>query len=367
MGGAVSEVAENRTTTPGPTGSVRIGAEQLVFFNRQLASMARLNLPLSRGLKSLAKEVQDENFRVVIDSVQKDLEQGVPLKDALLKFPGSFPKLYIEILSAGEATGNLSTVLDQLAHYYETMDIVDNRLSTATVYPKFVGVFTVLLLSYILLAAVPSFERMFTQRGTPFADLPLMTRLVIGVSHFLKNWLVSIPAVLVVVGGGWFGLRWFRAQSEVYDRFILRLPLFGKLFKSVILAKVCGTMGALLRNGVSMVEALSLTGRVSGNVAVKNVIEDMKRAVENGERMSAHCGKVDIFPETMVWKLQTSEDRGIVEEAFEELARQYEREVEFNSERVASLLGPIMILFIAMTAGLVVIALYIPIFNLQGR
>lgn len=361
----MSEVAENRSM-PAPKSAIKIGAEQLVFFNRQLASMARLNLPLSRGLKSLAKEVQDENFRAVIESVQKDLEQGVPLKDTLLKFPGSFPKLYIEILSAGEATGNLTTVLDQLAHYYETMDIVDNRLATATVYPKFVGVFTALLVSYILLLAVPEFEKMFAARGS-LDTLPFLTRLVIAGSHFLKAWYISVPLVLLVVGGGWLGIRWFRNQSEIYDRFILRLPLFGTLFKSVILAKVCGTMGALLRNGVSMVESLNLTGRVSGNVAVKNVIEDMKRAVENGERMSAHCGKVDIFPETMVWKLQTAEDRGIIEEAFEELARQYEREVEFNSQRVASLLGPLMILFIAVTAGLVVISLYMPLFNLQGK
>ncbi|TET37377.1 MAG: type II secretion system F family protein [Planctomycetota bacterium] len=346
----------------------KISSDQLVFFNRQLASMVRMNFPLPLGLKSLAKEVQDDPaFYNLVADVQGDLDQGVPLQDALEK-QAEFPPLYVEILRAGEATGNLASVLDDLARYSETMDNVRRRIKEAITYPLLVGALSLLMILVVLLFVVPQFEQVIRARmgSHATASLPLASRLVFGVSWFVRTWAISIPLGIVAGIGLFFLIRRFRRAGADFEQFMFKIPAFGPVFEKATLLKVCRSLGDLLRNGVSMVESLALTARVAGNNKVRETLNEMKRDVENGERISRRLDIVPVFPETMRWKLQMAEDRGILEEALDELSRQFQEELEMVSSRIIRIIGPIFIAIIAGIVGLIIIACYLPVFQLMA-
>ncbi|MHC4661399.1 MAG: type II secretion system F family protein [Planctomycetota bacterium] len=343
----------------------KVSSDQLVFFNRQLASMVRMNFPLPMGLKSLAKEVQDDPafYKLVVD-VQSDLDQGVPLQDALEK-QQEFPPLYVEMLRAGEATGNLASVLDDLARYSETMDDVRRRIREAISYPLLVGALSLLMVIIVLVFVVPQFESIISARmGSEGASsLPLASRIVFSLSTFTRAWYSIFVAIGIIAGIYFLSRRLSKAGSD-FEQFMFKFPVFGPIFEKATLLKICRSLGDLLRNGVSMVESLALTARVAGNNRIRETLNNMRKDVENGERISRRMEIAPVFPETMRWKLQMAEDRGILEEALDELSKQYHQELELASSRIIRIIGPVFIAFIAGVVGMIIIACYLPIFQL---
>lgn len=347
--------------------STKISVDQFLFFNRQIASMARLNLPLSVGLQSLAKEVRSPQFRKVINDVQKEMEQGIPLQEALGKYPKIFSPLYLEILRAGESTGNLAEVLEELAIYSEEMADTRTKLVHAVAYPAFVAAVSVLLIFYILIFAVPQFKTIFTDAGGAKIDeLGLSTQMIIASSDFLRNWKMSLPFVAVLIGAFSFGVYLLRQAIREFNEYVFHIPIFGKMFRDVTLFKVCRTLGDLLKSGVSIIEALTLTAGTAGKNRVRTALEDMRNAVENGERMSEQCKRSEAFPETMVWKLTMGEERGQLEDALEELSVYYRREVGLTTAKITNLLEPIILLALSAFIGFLVMSLYLPLFSMHS-
>ena len=342
---------------------IKITPEQLIFFNNQLASIVKLDLSIPQGLRSLAKEVTDPQFKFLIEEIEKDLSQGVSLIEALKKFPNAFPPLYIEILKAGESTGNLATVLYQVSKYSETMHRIQNRIRDAISYPLFVLFASFILVVYMLVIAVPEFKRLLYSVSKGGENLPFLTKAVFATSDFVNQYQYSLPLLfLVILFLFWAGKRIQLAIRDGKEP-IFHIPLFGRLFLKATLLKVCRTMADLLRNGVSMVETLSLTADIVGENRIRKALEEMKQAVENGERMSTKLGEKQVFPETMTWKLQMAEERGILEEALEELAVQYEEELSLTASFIMRILEPLMLLLIACTVGIILISLYLPLFQ----
>lgn len=340
---------------------LRITPQQLMFLNNQLASMVRLDLSIPLGFQSLAREVKDSAFKYLIEEVERDLSQGVPLMESLQKFPSSFPPLYLQILKAGETTGNLATVLYQLSKYSETMYRVKNRIRDAVSYPMFILLASGVLLLYMLLSAVPQFKSLFD--ASQAKNYPVITKVVFFLSDFALTPSYSIPFSIVLLGVVAFIFLKIRSAIEGASEVIFHFPLFGTLFKKAAFLKICRTMADLLKNGVSMVETLGLPSDIAGKNKIKEALVDMKGAVENGERMSSKLQEKKIFPETMIWKLQMAEERGILEEALEELAFQYEEELEAAASRVMRIIEPVMLMFIAIMIGTLVLALYLPLFQ----
>ncbi|RME75737.1 MAG: type II secretion system F family protein [Planctomycetota bacterium] len=340
---------------------IKLTPRQLIFFNNQLSSMVKLDLSIPAGLRSLAKEVSDPQFRFLIEEIEKDLSQGVSLIESMRKFPNAFPPLYIEILKAGESTGNLATVLYQLTKYSETMFRIQNRIKDALSYPLFVLFASIVLVLYMLLIAIPEFKRLIvvTRKG----HYPLLTKIVFYLSDLALNPTISIP--FLILFGCLFILLWRKTQTAITKgkEVIFHFPLFGTLFQKAALLKICRTMSDLLRNGVSMVESLALSSDVAGDNNYKKTLQEMKVAVENGERMSSKLSEQKLFPETMVWKLQMAEERGILEEALEELAFQFEEELELTASFIMRIIEPLLLLFIAIIIGTLVLALYLPLFQ----
>lgn len=354
--------------------NVRLKTEDVLFFNRQLASMARLNMPIAKGLRILAREVDDPDFKQVIEAVQQDLDEGHSLQDALGKYPETFSSLQLEIIKAGESTGNLAVILEELNAHTEAMQRIKSRILEAITYPAVISTVIFGFVLFFLLAVAPRFERMLVDRtaqaqafeaasanDAAMAGLPLLTRTLFGMSHIVGN-----PFILALLLAGTLALvvvfvRKVRRMGEEYDDFLFRLWLFGPLFRRAALMKVTRTMRDLLLNGVSMVETLRLAGRTVGQNRIQEKLHELQLAVEEGGSFSRNLAGGDIFPDTMVWKLQMAEEKGIIEEALSELSSEFEVAVDRQTTLITKLLSPLLLVFMGGVVFLMFLACFVPL------
>jgi type II secretory pathway component PulF len=346
----------------------RISPDQLLFFNRQLASMARLNMPLAKGLRILAREVDDPEFKGLLEAIQRDLDEGVPLQNALMKHPETFSTLYVEILKAGETTGNLAVILDELTQYSEAMLRVKNRIREAILYPLVILCVVFGFTLFFLVVVAPEFRNAVdTMRMGAAEDplnpskLPPITTFLFFLSDLVRTWWFSIP----VLGGLAFGVyhlvQKFRYMGDRYDDFLFRLPMFGKIFHRATLMKLTRTMRDLLANGVSMVQTLRLATRVVGENRIQVKLDELQRAVEEGGSFSRNLSAGEVFPDTMVWKLQMAEEKGVIEDALRELGSEFEAEVEEQATIITKVLSPMMLLAMAVVVFLIFLAAFVPL------
>lgn len=377
---------ETADVTATPTSAVRLRQEDVLFFNRQLASMARLNMPIAKGLRILARDVKDPEFKRVIEGVQQDLDEGLTLQEALAKYPGTFSGLQLEIIRAGETTGNLAVILEELNAHTESMQRIKGRIVEAITYPAVIAVVILCFLLFFLVVLAPQFEDMLLKRpagatevqveaaGNPerqaWDELPGLTRFVFSVSHFV-NWGAPVRPILllfligIVLLAVWV-LRKVYRMGEQYDDVLFRVPLFGKLFERAALMKITRTMRDLLSNGVSMVETLRLTAPTVGRNRIQRKLDELRMAVEEGGAFSRNLAGGDVFPDTMVWKLQMAEEKGIVEEALVELAAEFEVAVDKQTTLITKLLAPLMLVAMGGIVFLMFIACFVPLTNLYG-
>lgn len=369
----MTEAARSQTRAP-----IRLEPEDVLFFNRQLASMARLNMPISKGLRILAREVRNKAFKQLVEEVQHDLDEGRSLQEALSKHPETFSNLHLEIIRAGESTGNLAVILDELNAHTEAMQRVKNRVVEAITYPAVITAAILLFVLFFLVFVAPQFEDMLVKReamaavvevvpgATEVASLPRMTRVMFAVSHFVGARVVGVPVVAIalvvgVVALAGVVLRKVRRMGEEYDDILFSIPVFGPLFERAALMKVTRTMRDLLLNGVSMVETLRLTARTVGDNRIARKLEDLRAAVEEGGSFSRNLVGGDVFPETMVWKLQMAEEKGIIEEALGELATEFDHQVDQHTTLVTKFLSPLLMIVMGGVVLLMFLACFVPL------
>jgi type IV pilus assembly protein PilC len=372
-----------RSSTP------RISPEQLIFFNRQLASMARLNMPIAKGLRILAREVDDAAFKALIEDIQHDLDEGLPLQEALAKHPETFSNLYIEILKAGESTGNLAVILDELTAHSESMLRVKNRIREAVLYPVVISVVIASFVIFFLVVVAPQFEDMLykahagVSESGEDASLPAITTLLFSASNFVRTPWLSIPFFAAIVGAIVYLVQRLRVMGDRYEEMLFKMPLFGRIFHLATLMKVTRTMRDLLLNGVSMVQTLRLVKSTAGDNRVARKLETLLEAVEEGGSFSRNLASPEagpsertyletafgvrggraneVFPDTMVWKLQMAEEKGIVESALAELATEFEAEIEERTTIITKLLSPLLLVVMASIVFLMFLAAFVPL------
>lgn len=375
------DVHEGPTGTTTATGSgIRLTSDEVLFFNRQLASMARLNMPIAKGLRILARDVQSPGFKALLEGIQHDLDEGRSLLEALSKYPESFSRLQLEIIRAGEATGNLAVILEELNAHSESMRRVKSRIVEAVTYPAVISAIIFLFLLFFLVFVAPEFEDMLDKRKSAVeqtsgveageADpdarrLPLTTQALFAVSRVVSFRVGGIPVVmLLVIGGTVAGSVWvLRRMSrlgEEYDDILFNIPIFNKLFASAALMKVTRTMRDLLRNGVSMVETLRLSSTTVGRNRIAYKLEELRAAVEEGGSFSRNLSG-DVFPDTMVWKLQMAEEKGIVEEALGELSQEFEQDVDRQTTILTKFLAPLLLVLMGVVVFVLFLACFVPL------
>jgi type IV pilus assembly protein PilC len=341
-----------------------VPAKNLAIFTRQFSVMIDAGLPLVQCLDILGKQEPNKHFSAAILKVREDVEAGAALADAMKKHPKTFDALYSNMIAAGEAGGILDTILKRLAVYIEKAVKLKGEVKSAMIYPVAVIVIAALVVGAILWKVIPTFASLFQGLG---AQLPLPTRVVIAASGYLVSygWIG-----LIVLGLLSYGFKQYYATAggrRVVDRLMLRAPILGNILRKVAVARFCRTLSTLLASGVPILDGLDITARTAGNAIVEDAILTTRSGIERGETISGPLRETNVFPSMVVQMINVGETTGALDAMLSKIADFYEEEVDTAVAGLLTLMEPVMIAFLGVVVGGIVIAMYMPIFDLISK
>jgi type IV pilus assembly protein PilC len=326
--------------------------------------MIDAGLPLVQCLEILGTQQDDKAFQRIILAVRQDVESGSSLADALRKHPRAFDDLFVNMIAAGEAGGILDTILKRLATYIEKNVKLKAQVKGAMVYPVSVLGIAAIVIAVILWKVIPTFASMFAGLG---AELPLPTRFVIA----LSNWLVRLGPFIIVAGILLvMGFRRYYATyggRRVVDKMILKAPIFGTLMQKIAVARFCRTLGTLISSGVPILDGLEITARTAGNAIVEDAIMVVRKGVESGLTLAQPLKETGVFPPMVVQMIGVGEQTGALDAMLSKVADFYEEEVDQAVANLLTMMEPIMILFLGISVGGIIIAMYLPLFDLISK
>ena len=348
-----------------PTFGGGVTAKELAVFTRQFSVMIDAGLPLVQCLEILAGQQENKLFQKVLTGTRSAVEGGSNLSAAMKQYPKVFDPLYSNMVEAGETGGILDTILQRLSSYIEKNVKLKAAVKSALIYP--IGVVSIAAAVIILLLwkVVPIFATLFAGLGV---DLPLPTKIVIGMSNFVG----SIFGLLIVVGivGGIFGLKvWYGTPGGRYflDSVILKLPVLGILMRKIAVARFTRTLGTLISSGVPILEGLDITARTSGNAVVERALFQVRKSLEEGKSLTEPLKDSAVFPGMVTQMIAVGEQTGAMDAMLQKIADFYEDEVDAAVKDLLTALEPIMIVFLGVVVGGVVISMYLPLFTLIGK
>jgi type IV pilus assembly protein PilC len=337
----------------------------LVLFTRQLATMVDAGIPLVGGLTALYESADPKKqaaLRTVIGDVTSRVQGGDSFNQALTKHPRVFNRLYVSMVKAGETGGLLSDILDRLAGFLEASARLRKKVKSAMTYPVAVISIAMVITTFLIVRVVPVFAGIFKDFGKP---LPAPTQWLVDLSDFMReDWYYIIG----MVGGAIFGLRWFTKTStgsELWNRWQLKLPVFGPLIQKISMSRFARTFSQLIRSGVPILETLEIVGGTSGNTVIERSIKSVSADVEKGDNLSVAMSRKTIFPPMMLRMVAAGESTGKIDEMLEKMADFWDEEIEATLDALTSLLEPILIVVLGVIVGGIVIALFLPIFQLS--
>jgi type IV pilus assembly protein PilC len=339
----------------------QVKLKDLAVFSRQFATMVNSGLPLLRTLGILEEQTENSQLKKVLSEIRLDVERGNSLSGALAKHPRTFSPLYISMCRAGETAGNLDQILVRLADTIEREVTLRQKIKSAMTYPIVVFAMVILILAAMLLFVVPTFEDLYSSLG---GTLPLPTRILLGVSETFRKffWVV----ILLAIGASWLFRRWTKTDRgrRAFDRFKLRVPIFGSLFQKTALARFARTLGVLSRSGVPILQALDIVKDTVRNEVVADAVRDVQSGVKEGESIAAPLGAHKVFPPMVVQMMAVGEETGQLDQMLEKIADFYDEEIAATVDSLTSLIEPIMIAVVGGAVGLIVISLYLPLFRI---
>ena len=347
----------------GKKGRQKVSMRELSVFNRQLSVMFNAGLPITQGLTILGEQQKNKYFQQVLLEVRRDVEAGSNFSNALQKHPKVFNDLYTSMIQAGEASGNLDTILLRLSEYIENITKLVGKVKSALAYPIAVLVMAVVLTSVLLWKVVPVFQGLFDQLG---ADLPVPTQIVIGASKFLQGNFFIIAIALV---GLFFAFKSYNSTykgKRAVDRLKLKTPVFGDLLLKVGVARVTRTLSTLLNSGVEIIEAITITAKTAGNAIIEDTVLRSRASVQEGKPVYESWEETKLFPFMVTQMVAVGEQTGSLSNMLSKIADFYDEEVEQSVSALISLMEPIMILFLGGLVGAVIVAMYLPMFSIIG-
>jgi type IV pilus assembly protein PilC len=344
----------------------RIKSKDLTVFSRQFATMVNSGLSMLRCLYVLEEQTTNKKLAKVIGDIRADVEAGISLSDALEKHPKVFSRLYISMVRAGELGGILDEVLNRLATQLEKEDSIKRAVKSAMVYPILIGSFAILVLIGMVLFLIPIFAGMYKDLGN--AKLPLLTRIMVGFSEVLRSWwgLLVLAAIIFLI----WGFRRLKSTDrgrEVWDRFKLRIPMgIGQIIRKLAVARFSRTLGTLISSGVPILQAIEITGQAAGNAVIENAMMEVQQSVKEGQSITKPLENVSVFPAMVTQMISVGEETGSLDAMLNKIADFYEDEVNASIKSLTSILEPILMLGVGAIVGLVVISMYLPIFNMMN-
>jgi type IV pilus assembly protein PilC len=361
----VSKVSEKGREFAFPTFGSGVESKELAVFTRQFSVMIDAGLPLVQCLEILAGQQENKTFQKVLSGVRSSVEGGTTLSSAMKQYDKIFDPLYYNMVDAGETGGILDTILQRLSTYIEKNVKLKRAVKSALIYP--VSVITIAggVITLLLWKVVPIFVTLFAGLG---AELPLPTRIVIGLSNFVGSIFGLLIVVFAVVAG--VGLKmWYGTPGGrlVIDGVLLKLPIIGMLLRKIAVARFTRTLGTLISSGVPILEGLDITARTSGNAVVEKAIQATRKAVEAGRSLVDPLKESDVFPGMVTQMIAVGEQTGAMDAMLQKIADFYEEEVDAAVKDLLTLLEPVMIVFLGVVVGGIVISMYLPLFSLIGK
>src|SRR6476661_4076871 len=341
--------------------SGKISMRDVVIFTRQFSTMINAGLPLVQALDILAKQSENKALKDVTRAVVFDVESGHTVADALRKHPKAFTDLYVNMVAAGEAGGILDTILMRLATFLEKNDALVRKVKGAMIYPAVIMSVAAIAIVVLLIFVIPVFEGMFASVGLA---LPLPTRIVIGASRFLKSYWWMVLAI--GVAAGYFGRKYYATSNGKLniDRLMLKMPVLGDVLRKSAVSRFTRTLGTLISSGVSILEGLEITAKTAGNRVIQDAIMDSRASIAGGDTIAQPLQKSKVFPPMVISMIAVGEQTGGLDEMLSKIADFYDEEVDAAVSNLLSLLEPIMIVFLGVIVGGMVVAMYLPIFDM---
>ncbi len=341
-----------------------VPAKNLAVFTRQFSVMIDAGLPLVQCLDILGNQEEHKYFAQVILATRSDVEGGMSLAEAMKRHPRVFDSLFCNMIAAGEAGGILDTILKRLAVYIEKAVKLNSQVKAAMIYPIAVIVIAAVVIGVILWKVIPTFASLFAGLG---ATLPLPTRIVMALS---ENLIRFMPVLFVVFFAGGWAFRTYYATEKgrrVIDRIALALPILGPILRKIAVARFCRTLSTLMSSGVPILDGLDITAKTSGNAIIEDAIQMTRKSIERGETISAPLKETGVFPGMVCQMISVGEATGALDTMLSKVADFYEEEVDVAVEGLLTLLEPLMIALLGGAVGGIVIAMYMPIFDLISQ
>ena len=339
----------------------RVPLSNIVFFTRQLATMFSAGLTLERAIQSLGAEEKHRKFKKVLNSVSDNIRKGLNLSESLARHPGVFNTLFIAMVKAGEVSGNLNEILEQLSSYLENLDDTRRKVKSAMNYPIFMILFLIAMLMVMLLVIIPKFSQVYSQLG---AGLPAASRQMID----LSNWFGANIGFLSFIIFLTFSTIWLISKTQrggfTLDTILLKIPVFGALIEQSILNKFCKTFGILIGAGVPVLETTALLRKVVDNRVYAKAIDDASDLIRDGYNISTALRRTEVFPSILLQLASTGEDTGELDDLLDRAADYYQKQVDALVERMTTLIEPLLILLVGGIIALMVVLTYLPVFHL---
>jgi len=335
-----------------------------VVFTRQLSTMVSAGVPLTRALSTLQKQTESNGLKIMLPKIIKDIESGKSLADALSQFPKTFDPVFINMVKAGEAGGILDDILDRLATQQEKDAEIKGKLKSAMTYPLVVLSITTVAMIYLMTSVIPKIGQIVTDIGGKNYEPPIYTKVLLGVSDIMVNY-----GVFLLIGfglGGFLAWRFFHTPKgrPIFDTILLKIPVLGKVFAKVAIARFARIFSALNASGVAVLESLHVTGQALGNEAMRAVIENAAIEVKNGKPLSEPLSQSKYFPPVLSQMVAVGEETGDIETVLTKLADFYDREVDDVAASLTSILEPLMIVILGSVVGVIALSVFGPISQL---
>ena len=342
----------------------RVNTKLVSIFTRQFSVMLDAGLPLVQCLEILGEQQENAKFRDIIQRVRTDVESGTSLADAMRRQPAAFDNLFVNMVAAGEAGGILDVILQRLSTYLEKAVKLKAQVKSALIYPTTIITIAVFVVWIILWKVIPVFAQLFAGLG---GELPYLTRMVVAVSNAMGrySWIIIIGLILLI-----FAIRGYHKTPRgrrVLDALLLKIPVIGGILLKIATARFCRTLATLVSSGVPILDGLEITAKTSGNAVIEDAIMAVRKSVEEGKTLSGPLAETKIFPAMVVQMINVGEQTGALDQMLSKIADFYEDEVDTAVAGMVKLLEPLMIVILGGIIGVIVAAMYLPLYTILGR
>jgi type IV pilus assembly protein PilC len=365
MGYVIVSLEETGGGLIGQMNQIKFGTgvkpKDITIFARQFSTMINAGLSLTKCLSILGQQTESEGLRIVIAQVGKDVEAGQSLSDSMARHPKVFPSIMVNMVRAGETGGVLDEVLGRVADHFERDQKLKGRIKSAMTYPVAMGGLVLIILVAMMIFVVPVFQAMFASMG---GQLPFATQILVNISEGIRSWPGLVTLVVTITATSTF--RWWKATDSgrlIWDTIKLRMPVFGPLVRKLALARFTRTFGTLVSAGVPILSALEIVGATSGNEVVARAVKKIRSAIKEGETIAKPLSESPVFPSMLVQMIAVGEETGALDAMLNKVADFYDEEVTTAVDGLTSLIEPLMMASLGVVVGGIVIALYLPMFQ----